>query len=127
MWFLPLLVLGAIAVAAASTRSSSRDTAPPSRQLAAPPPSPEVLPRGYQGNSSSLPGPIAVLGEILRIGKNPPPVVILCAIAEAESIGRNDLVSDIVNAFVAPVVYAHEARRASSSCAPVYANERGSY
>jgi hypothetical protein len=105
MWFLPLLVLGAIAVAAAS-RSSSRPPAPPSRQLAAPPP-PVPAVAGWSIRSSArpgVPGPISVLGELLRVGQVPPPPVILCAIAEAQAIGRHDLASDIAQAFVAPVV-----------------------
>lgn len=93
MWILPLLVVGAIVAAVASR--SKRDLAPPSRQLAAR--TPTALP--------GAPGPISVLGEILRVGQTPPPTVILCAIAEAQSIGRNDLASDIVKVFVAPVVY----------------------
>lgn len=101
MWIIPLLLLGAIAVAAAS--KSPRETAPPSRQL-------------------SPPGPISVLGEILRIGQVPPPRVILGAIEEAEAIGRDDLVSDIVRAFVAPVVYQHQ----TSGRRAVVPHERGS-
>jgi hypothetical protein len=54
-----------------------------------------------------MPGPISVLGEVLRIGQYPSPTVILCAIAEAEAIGRQDLAADIVNAFVAPIVHQH--------------------
>jgi hypothetical protein len=53
------------------------------------------------------PSPIAVLGQYARVGAMPPPPVIICAIAEAESIGRNDLASDIVRVFVAPVVAQH--------------------
>jgi len=104
MWFIPLLVLGALALAAASSRS--RDAAPPSRQLA-PPPGPAI--------TSGVPGPISVLGEILRVGQAPPPQVILCAIAEAESIGRGDLASDIVQAFVVPAVHARHSR---GTCLP---------
>lgn len=95
MWIIPIILIGAIVVAAAS--KSPRETASPSRQL--PPP----------------PGPISVLGEILRIGQAPPPKVILCAIAEAEAIGRSDIVSDIVRAFVAPVVYQHQAMNDGAS------------
>jgi hypothetical protein len=103
MWLIPILVIGALVVAAAS--KSPREAAPPSRQL--PPP----------------PGPISVLGEILRIGQSPPPTVILCAIAEAEALGRGDLASDIVRAFVAPVVYQHQKARARQGHV---AYERGS-
>jgi hypothetical protein len=37
--------------------------------------------------------------------------VILCAIAEAQAIGRNDLASDIVQVFIAPVVHHHQRAR----------------
>lgn len=94
MWL--LLVLGALAVVAASR--SPRAIVPASRQIGG-----EVMPRG-------VPGPISVLGEIIRSGQYPPPTVILCAIAEAQAIGRLDLASDIVKAFVAPVVRDHEQR-----------------
>ena len=92
MWF--LLLIGALVVAAVSR--SPREATFPSRPPQLPPP----------------PGPIAVLGEFVRIGQTPPPTVILCAIAEAETIGRNDLASDIIRIFVAPVVYQHELAKA---------------
>lgn len=113
MWLIPLLVLGAFVVAAASR--SPRETAPPSRQLPSP---------GVSGGPPGVPGPIAVLGAILRRGQYPPPLVILCAIAEAEAIGRRDLASDIVSTFVAPVVYQHQRERGRLPGVPVY--ERGS-
>ena len=92
MWVLPLLVIGAIVITAASR--SPRE-APLYPQLALPEPlEPEP------------PGPIAVLGEIARTGQNPPPAVVLCAIAEAEATGREDLASDIVRTFIAPFAYA---------------------
>lgn len=108
MWFLPLLVVGAIAVAIAK-RSSSR-IAPPSRQLAARCAAsvPSPIPPG-------IPGPISVLGEIIKVGKTPPPTVVLCAIAEAQAIGRNDLASDIVLAFIVPVVQQHQHMRSRGS------------
>lgn len=99
MWFLPLLVLGAVVFAISRSPRESVTTAP---QLALPPP----------------PGPISVLGELVRIGQVPPPTVILCAIAEAESIGRGDLASDIVRVFVAPVVYQHELMNAHRAPVP---------
>jgi hypothetical protein len=118
MWFIPLLVISAIVVAAASR--SPREAAP-YRQLA--PVGPPLPP----------PGPIAVLGEFARIGSVPPPTVILCAIAEAEAIGLNDLASDIIRVFVAPVVYGQEMRGVPryerGSCAmprsPRYTADRG--
>lgn len=118
MWLIPLLIIGAFVVAAASR--SPRETAPPLRQL--PPPRISGAPPG-------VPGPIAVLGAFLRRGQYPPPLVILCAIAEAEALGRGDLASDIVNTFVAPVVYQHQRERgrmlsSPGTGAPLY--ERGS-
>ena len=118
MWFIPIVILGVFVVAAASR--SPRETAAPLRQL--PPP-------GVSGIPPSVPGPIAVLGAFLRRGQHPPPLVILCAIAEAEALGRGDLASDIVSTFVAPVVYRHQRERARLSCfqgTGVPAYERGS-
>lgn len=68
MWLLPLLLIGAFVVAAASRSPRER----------------------------FLPGPIAVLGEMLRLGQVPSPRVILCAVAEAEAHGRRDIVHGIV-------------------------------
>lgn len=96
MWFLPLFVVGALAVAV--SRLSPREETN-RRRLALPPVSVPPLP----------PGPIAVLGEFVRVGAVPPTAVILYAIAEAEVRGRDDLASDIVRVFVAPVVYQHTA------------------
>ena len=119
MWFLPILVVGAIAMALA--KRSSHKAAPPLRQLPAGPPG---LPGSVVAGRPGLPGPISVLGEILRVGQTPPPTVILCAIAEAQAIGRNDLASDIVSVFIAPVVYHHQRAR---NARPAQANyERGS-
>jgi hypothetical protein len=93
MWLIPLIVIGLVVYAASNHRDSQPlELAPPQQYV--PPP-----------------GPIAVLGELLRVGHEPPPPVIMCAIAEAESLGRNDLASDIVRTFVAPVVYRHELER----------------
>lgn len=105
MWFLPLLVIGAIVIAAASR--SPRDSSPLPAQLMLPAP------------SAPMPGPISVLGEFVRIGHVPPPPVILCAIAEAEAIGRCDLASDIVRAFVEPVVQQANAQAAPHVPSPM--------
>ena len=92
MWFLPVLVIGAIVAAVASRSPREAADAPPLRLAGASPPPP---------------GPIAVLGEVVRLGYTPPPTVILCAIAEAEALGRDDLAADIIRVFVAPVVQQH--------------------
>jgi hypothetical protein len=61
-----------------------------------------------------VPGPLHVLGEHILAGQFPPPFVIECAIAEATQLGREDLASDIIEKFVAPVVYeAAQAHRAA--------------
>jgi hypothetical protein len=100
MWIPFLLIIGVIAVVASSSASARGEHAiAPSRQLAPP-------------------GPISVLGEFVRVGQVPPPPVILCAIAEAELLGRCDLASDIVRTFVAPVVHQHELANVRSMHAP---------
>lgn len=97
MWLIPLLLIGVALYATGRERGAS---AAPSPQRALPP------------------GPIAVLGELVRIGHAPPPQVILCAIAEAESIGRCDLATDIIRVFVAPIVYAQQPHLAPSGHPP---------
>lgn len=110
MWLIPLLVIGALVVAAASR--SPREALAAPRQLGLPPA-----------------GPISVLGEFVRVGQVPPPPVILCAIAEAEALGRDDIADRIVRTFVEPVVRAHDQARGASgyargSCAPLPASPR---
>lgn len=85
MWLLPLLALG-LALAFAGHRERGLATAPP--------------------------GPLAVLSECMRTGRPPPPQVILCAIAEAEDLGRPDVAHKIVVTFVEPVVREHQRRLA---------------
>lgn len=143
MWFLPLLIIGAIVIAASRS--------PRATQLALPPPAAGALPPydllpAYAPYAlpESAPGPIDVLDECVMTGQVPPPPVIICAIAEAESIGRDDIADDIVRTFVAPTVQAHQyaelaqptyaARPARDravpyergSCAPLPASPRGS-
>lgn len=96
MWLLPLLLIGAIAYVA---RKSPRERVPPSRQLPPPPMASSAPP-----NVAGVPGPIAALGEFLLAGQQPPPKVILCAIAEAEALGQRDLADAIVRAFGMPNV-----------------------
>lgn len=87
MWVIPLLLLGAVF---AAVSRSPRTPAPPQRQL--PPP-------GVAGVPPGVPGPISVLGAFLRRGMRPPQQVVLCAMAEAQHLGRHDLVSDIARTF----------------------------
>ena len=128
MWFLPLLVVGAIAAAVASRSKRERQAASQRRML--PPASVGyALPAGSAGpfGPAGMPGPIAVLGEMLSIGQTPPPTVVLCAIAEAQSIGRHDLASDIVEAFVEPVMRMRMQSPQSSVMPPMIMQyERGS-
>jgi hypothetical protein len=146
VWFLPLLIIGAIVIAASRS--------PRAAQLALPPPATGALPPydllpAYAPYSlpplalpEPAPGPIDVLDECVMTGQVPPPPVIICAIAEAESIGRDDIAEDIVRTFVAPTVQAHQyaelaqpyAARSRAravpyergSCAPLPASPRGS-
>jgi hypothetical protein len=103
MWLPFLLIVGVIAIVASSSASARGEYGP---SISGPMPMP-MLPSA----PVPPPGPISVFGEFIRIGQAPPPMVILCAIAEAEAIGRCDLASDIVRVFVAPVVYQHENAR----------------
>lgn len=64
------------------------------------------------------PSPIAVLDQLARQGAQPPPMVIMCAIAQAEAAGRPDLAEGIIATFVEPVV------RASGRVLPVPAPAR---
>lgn len=62
-----------------------------------------LLPSG-KTITSGAPSPLVVLDGFLRVGSTPPPEVILCAIAEAELMGRVDVANELVRAFVLPVV-----------------------
>lgn len=62
--------------------------------------------------ASGVPSPLVVLDAFLREGRRPPPQVILCAIAQAEIMGRIDVANELVRAFVAPVVERSERRGA---------------
>lgn len=109
MWLIPILVIGLLVAASRSPREAP---APASV-------SPIYLPAPAYVDFAPMqpaapPSPISVLGELALAGRHVPPTVILCAIAEAEALGRPDIASDIVRLFVAPVVYAHERQRMSA-------------
>lgn len=53
---------------------------------------------------AAAPSPFLVLDGFVRAGKQPPPFVVQCAIAEAELAGRMDIVTDLVRTFVEPIV-----------------------
>ena len=113
MWLIPSSSL----VCSSSHRPSRPASHDPPRGLTPLPAQPTLQLPPVSG-SPQPPGPIAVLGEVLRIGQYPSPTVILCAIAEAEALGRADLASDIVRVFVAPVVYQHWAAQGRPGFTP---------
>lgn len=100
--FLPLLALG-VAVLASSGRSRSPALAATSAGFAAFPPHLPPHP-AHPAPASSVPSPLRVLAQLLATGVDPPPQVILCAIAEAELLGRLDVAREIVEALIVPVV-----------------------
>src|SRR5277367_6021112 len=60
-------------------------------------------PGGYaMTRAAGLPGPIQVLVGFMKQDKDPPPVVVQHAIAEAKSIGQHGLASDIAQTFGSP-------------------------
>ncbi len=83
----PLLLLIGVAVFAASGSARRAAMEPPRAPVPLPPP-----------------GPLFVLSEYGRIGAVPPPPVVLCAIAEAQVLGRIDIANDIMRIYVLPVV-----------------------
>lgn len=103
---LPFLFLIGLAVYAGSRYALSQQQATVGAELAAPKPPPS---------------PLQVLLEVARRGCQPPSQLILCAIAECETLGRTDLALEIVRVFIAPVVYGHAARNANPIDSP-YAN-----
>jgi len=113
MWLLPFLLVAGIALLASSNRRGVYALPPPR-----PVPWMRDAPSGTIVPVAGAPSPIAVLGEFVRAGARPPPPVILCALAEAEALGRRDIADGIVRTFVAPVVAA-EVRRMSSHGAPM--------
>ena len=77
---IPLAIVGAVLI-------SQRHPSPTAPSIAA------------RGAGSGAPSPIAVLCVFLQHNQRPPDMVIQCAIAEAQLLGRNDLVYDLTRAF----------------------------
>jgi hypothetical protein len=106
-FLLPILALGFVAFATSRHSASS----PPTALVQAPP----------QIVSAGVPSPLEVLDGYLRAGQTPPPPVILCAIAQAEAMGRFDFAHELVRTFIEPVVYAAEIANARNANANGYA------
>lgn len=68
--------------------------------------------------AGAAPSPLAALAIYQQTGGMPPPIVIQCAIAEAQAAGRHDIVSEIVRAYVEPVVRARNASTSPPAPAP---------
>ena len=66
-----------------------------------------------------------MLGWYLRRGQQPPPVVILCAIAEAEALGRSDLAADITNTFITPAMHQQHQGIANTCFPPAMHQHQG--
>jgi len=58
------------------------------------------------------PGPLMVLAELMQRQIYPPPFVVMCALAEAQALGRLDVANDIVMTFIAPVVHQYDLQHA---------------
>lgn len=108
MFFLiPLLFVGAILIGRHSAQAAQPSQARlPSRSVPA------------ISSGAQTPSPLAVLTETVRAGLEPPPMLIMCAIAEAEARGELEIVHAIVDKFIAPVVYAAEANAARNANTP---------
>ncbi len=63
--------------------------------------------------------PISVLGQFAQSGRQPPPLVVRCALAEAQKLGRYDLVDAIIRTYIEPVVRQHH-MAAPAEPAPEY-------
>jgi hypothetical protein len=114
MWFIPLVLIG-FAVVALAKGGGRGDYGPAvgretPRRL--PPPPVTTLP------GQAMPTPLQVLNQYASAQQIPPPQVILCAIAEAEMMGRTDISHEIVRVYIAPVVYQRDIALAKSAAPP---------
>lgn len=67
-------------------------------------PHPRALPPGaaqfaLPGAAPCPPSPMDVLCQFVSAKKQPPPMVVMCALAQVESMGRSDLAHDIIRLF----------------------------
>lgn len=91
---IPLLFLAIGAIALLATRGRSQALVPvaPSSGL------PAIRSAG------GAPSPLVVLDGFVRAGQFPPPLVIACAIAEAEAMGREDVSNILFQTFAVPLI-----------------------
>ena len=73
-------------------------------------PGPITSPNQIAGSLGAGSSALAALNHFMRAGQYPPPIVIQCALAEAQAMGRMDLADGIVRTFIAPVVAARHGR-----------------
>lgn len=128
MWLLPILAIGALVYLAKSGKSqpAQRALPPPPAYYPAPeyaPPPQHYVPHHHQ----QPPSPMAVLIQYIQSRRQPPQMVIMCALAQAEQMGRFDIANDIVRMFVVPsrqaeVHRVHTARPAGGEPAPAHAH-----
>ena len=91
-FLIPLLAIGAVAFLV--TRRP---------QPVAPHPSMPMLTSGA-APSPTAPSPLVVLDQLVAAGQTPPPFVVACAIAEAESMGMLDVSSMLFRMFAIPMI-----------------------
>lgn len=114
MWFIALLGLGALLIHKNKSRAPKPQYAlPPAPQPFAQSSPPQYAPQPQYARQPQMRSPspnqlspMTVLCEFIRQQRQPPPMVILCAIAEVEQMGRHDIASDIIRMFVEPTVRA---------------------
>lgn len=78
----------------------------------------------YLPQPAARPSPLVVLNQYAAAGMMPPPQVVMCAIAEATTLGRDDIAHEIQRVYVEPVaqhaavMHARDANVASVTSAP---------
>ncbi len=102
MWLLALIGIGAAFLL--GKKSSEQPRAP---QRYALPPGAQFTP-GSMAPMPCPPSPMDVLIEFINTNRQPPPMVVMCALAQVESMGRPDIAHDIIRMFVLPTVQAHQ-------------------
>jgi len=108
---LPLLALGLVAAAAIGrgrSGSSPRAVAGADVRLMR-------SPTSTQRTAAKAPTPLDVLSAYISAGKTPDPDLLLYAIAQAKTLGREDIVQAIVRTFIEPLEPTFQGRRPEAS------------